>query len=460
MTTGTFAAQVFDRQLAEQCLAAQQSLKPEEWLRVQEAAMKLKITHASLPFLFLCAREGEAYAQTFSELRRAGQNYRHLYALLHAIYLPAFGSGRTDSNVEVELAGVSSNADDWAACRILPSAGRIAPMERILGAAGMRAARPDPAYEADAGAGQQRLAYDIRGRRMPAALREAFGGDPRGGRVFCLRSLQSDESGLFFDVDHSSYGSVVDTCDCLTDEAFVFAGIAANHPGSMTAQEALARMPWRAALHRKANGDPRRVLLEPGTRAAGIGVACVTAFLNGSRVSAVRAMRSAATGVLPEIWHVVPAGMCSCFDPGDARVDESTLPLILHKEFLEEIFCDEAAERMQVGSQVARYVSAEIGHRLYPGDPHRDLTRTVLTGLAIDFTNLRTEICLLAYIRNPEVVRSLRQMRPNWEHTELNPETSLSGAIGRGFHPPQWVQSGGVAWQLAIDYLLRNFALA
>jgi hypothetical protein len=112
-------------------------------------------------------------------------------------------------------------------------------------------------------------------------------------------------------------------------------------------------------------------------------------------------------------------------------------------------------------------VEAGIAKKLYIADEGRKQVTIAQTGLAIDLTNLRPEICVINEVRNPLVTDELRaRMEANWEnlmieHGDERPDTSFGAAasegqlIRRSFEPKDWVQTGAVAWLRGMEWLQR-----
>jgi hypothetical protein len=380
-----------------------------------------------------------------------------LYELLGRIYEPAFGS-------DIEVSGGSlrlARSDRFAACHVELPAGMKFVLSGVLGAPGPRS--PVEAVNLI----EHRRVYDIQGPFVPKKVTE-FYGSIRGGEVFAMKSVGLVDGHLELDLATANYGQVVDTCDCLTTEAYILASLMSEEElRNCEVAEALDCLPWRRDLHER-EGGLANALLRPRSRAAGLGMACLTVFdvqESPPQVRAIWVKRGSNVAVLTDIYHVVPAGMVACLEPG--HLDADDLLMIVHKEYLEELFNDQEAEEQRTRAAIKHHVEAGIAKKLYIADEGRKQVTIAQTGLAIDLTNLRPEICVINEVRNPLVTDELRaRMEANWEnlmieHGDERPDTSFDAAasegqlIRRSFEPKDWVQTGAVAWLRGMEWLQR-----
>lgn len=411
-----------------------------------------KIQKGGLDILLQLVLDDRSLEGEYKNQLALGRANSGLYHLLARIYQPAFDQFHPVAGGEVKL----SRADDFAACVIgLPPGARFS-HAHVLGQAGKRDAVSDKPLI------KHTRPYDIQGPKVPKYVTE-FYGDIRGGDVLAMRGLGIQGGNLVLDAVTANYGQVVDTCDCLTTEAYLLASLMeVGELEKCTIDEALECLPWRRHLHIQEGGIVP-ALLRPRHRAAGLGMACLTVLAPGSvqtppcEVRAVWVKRGANVAVLSDIFHVVPAGMVACMETGN--VEPRDMLTLMYKEFLEELFDDKDAEMLRGRSDIESHVTNNIKDRLYPNDPDGRLVTIAQTGLAVDLTNLRLEICMLNLISNPAVTTDL--MQHNWENLKIEtglerPDAPREDRTTRSFAPSDWVQSGACAWLLGMKWLEQS----
>lgn len=392
--------------------------------------------------------------KSYKALADTGRASPHLYDMLVRIYAPAYGR-------EFEIGGGArvtlQSSAPFAACHAeLPGDLRF-DYEHVFGPPGPRAAVNDEPLC------KHPLPYDIQGPKVPKRITEHYG-SIRGGEVFAMQHLQAVDGRLELAVRSANYGQVVDTCDALTTEAYLLAGLMGDLLAELSAAEALQLLPWRKQLHDAEGGDLLNVLLAPKCRAAGLGMACLTLFddhvSNDGTVTAkaLYVRRPSNVAVLGDIYHVVPAGMCACFDEKDIHLQATDMITLLYKEFLEELFDDNKSETMRGRALIQQHVMDNIAPRLYIDDPDHRGVELRQTGLTFDLSNLRPEISVINRITNPRVSKYLvEHMKPNWEAVKIESGMISLATTVKAFEPKNWVQSGAVTFRHGVNWLARNY---
>lgn len=211
----------------------------------------------------------------------------------------------------------------------------------------------------------------------------------RDGWNICFSELARTDAGLTLTARLAPYGLILDSCDCLIDEAFA-------DPGA-------SEWPLRDSIDLAA-GNP---LIRGFGRAAGVGIAAVMVCIyqdpDGTRrLDALVGRRSKSVGTYPETWHVVPAGMFNWrFGPTDPNGRESR-PWGSYEadDLLRSVLTEYAEETHDY-----RALETNRDRRVLESvDVVQELVRVArieVTGIAIDLANLRPEVCVLMFIEDP-----------------------------------------------------------
>ncbi len=211
----------------------------------------------------------------------------------------------------------------------------------------------------------------------------------RDGWNICFSEVARTDQGLTLTARLAPYGLILDSCDCLIDEAFA-------DPGA-------GEWPLRDSIDLAA-GNP---LTRGFGRAAGVGIAAVMVCIDQDpdgtlRLDALVGRRSKSVGTYPETWHVVPAGMFNWrFGPTDPNGRESR-PWGSYEadDLLRSVLTEYAEETHDY-----RALETNRDRRVLESvDVVQELVRVArieVTGIAIDLANLRPEVCVLVFIEDP-----------------------------------------------------------
>ena len=258
------------------------------------------------------------------------------------------------------------------------------------------------------------------------------------------------------------YGNIMDSCDILIPELYLYFALkgGTNHP-----TEILRCLPWRQEIHR-AHEDSVSILTQPKTRAVGIGVSCLTVFNNEGKFVAVIGKRTTQVGTYREVHHVIPAGMTNVDMEGEGAEtlisDEGNLNirLLVEKEFLEEVFSESWASRLDVSpGKWPSLVREKCEKHLY-GERGRYRTEVCLSGIAFDLLTYRPEICVLILIRNPEWWKDHRRfgeanlswkLSYEWNEKVRTVDISDAKASSKVMSPENSVVAGVAAYHLGLD---------
>lgn len=276
-------------------------------------------------------------------------------------------------------------------------------------------------------------------RSRQSSLRSALGDET--GNNYYLRRLRIESPGvsrsIAIDVGVATYGQIVRSCDSLINEFALQAYLARGLVSWMRTATYLSCLPWRERTHRRSVqlGD---LFLEPGDRAAGIGVSVAT-LLTADQTVVALGMRSAEVGTYPACLHVIPAGMCNTHGTESTGGQRRTavpswyLTTAMKSEFLEEWYDDQKLEQGRVVNW-RDYVQKSWQR-------HCGRAAVKLTGLAFDLLNLRPEVCA-------EVTIQKYGGELCWEYIAGQPheEFSLDAIATLGAH--RLVQSGAAAVSL------------
>ncbi|MFN0146547.1 MAG: hypothetical protein ACKVT1_08560 [Dehalococcoidia bacterium] len=209
------------------------------------------------------------------------------------------------------------------------------------------------------------------------------------GWNLCMTSLKRDGDGhLVIGARLAEYGLILDSCDALIDETFL--------------GDTDAAWPLRDAL--EAHENPFDSGLH---RAAGIGIAAVVTVVerepNGSHVlSALVGRRSKEVGTYQDTWHVAPAGMFN-YRFGSRRPHRD--PLVRHGAYdsgdtLRSVLTEYAEETRNI-AKLEDNTNREYLEGLEVVRDLVDVAQIEFTGIALDLANLRPEICVLIYVKDP-----------------------------------------------------------
>lgn len=245
----------------------------------------------------------------------------------------------------------------------------------------------------------------------------------RSGLNYCLSGVALEDRQLRLEVQTAEYGTIMDSCDSLIDEALLFGFLA--HDLDLSAESALKKLPWRRRFLEAADRDLKKMLCAPTRRAAGLGISCFTSFtslarddrddleslatalrgecpLNEDEVMVIRALntrRSDRIGTYPDMLHVVPAGMFGCFQDS-GNYEQGDLTRLLVKEMFEEVFNVKEAQDY-LGYDRANFDAAAKAFFLGASVPSNDRPKVVFTGLCFDLLNLRPELCFHWHMPSP-----------------------------------------------------------
>ncbi len=245
----------------------------------------------------------------------------------------------------------------------------------------------------------------------PGATNAKADKSTRDGWNLCFRELARTDQGLTLSARLAPYGLILDSCDCLIDEAF-------GDPGA-------GEWPLRDRIDAAA----RNPLLRGDGRAAGIGIAavmvCVEQYSDGTRrLDALVGRRSTSVGTYPDTWHVVPAGMFNWrFGPKEpngspgrpwgAYEADDVLRAVL-TEYAEETHGHRKLETNRDREKLDAVAAVKELARV---------ARIEVTGIAIDLANLRPEVCVLLFIHEPGWA-ARQPWKLNYEYSEHGQPTA------------------------------------
>lgn len=288
----------------------------------------------------------------------------------------------------------------------------------------------------------------------------------RDGWNICFSEVARTDHGVTLTARLAPYGLILDSCDCLIDEAFA-------DPGA-------GEWPLRDRIDLAA-GNP---LIRGFGRAAGVGIAavmvCVDQEPDGTRrLDALVGRRSKSVGTYPETWHVVPAGMFNWrFGPTDPNGRESR-PWGSYEadDLLRSVLTEYAEETHDY-----RALETNRDRRVLESvDVVQELVRVArieVTGIAIDLANLRPEVCVLLLVEDPGWA-ARQPWKLNYEYTghgqptareakEQNAEFTvitvavegeeLNASARRRLDPEETVAAGAAAFWLGVRRARQLFS--
>ena len=133
--------------------------------------------------------------------------------------------------------------------------------------------------------------------------------DIESGNNYCLQSVNVDRGRLSISIQRATYGQILRTSDCLIEEIGLFYGLAEGL--KFKSEHVLWLLPWRRRV--MAVDEKWRLFAQPRSRAAGLGMAALTAYQSQNRkFEALLGFRSNAVATYTNKWHVVP-GWCPAF---------------------------------------------------------------------------------------------------------------------------------------------------
>jgi len=212
---------------------------------------------------------------------------------------------------------------------------------------------------------------------------------------FTLKHLLLGES-LQIECEMGSYLRALDTCDELAWEIYT------QHEKLLGSSEANFRefdsqLSLRARLHSEVS-DP---VCDGRRRSAAIAISTLLAFYDENELHLLLKRRGTeSVAVHVGMAHVVPSFM---FQPATSKLDsEFSVKHNLFREYLEELFNRPEPEERE-GDWQYFYRDHRLEYLLEILNNGR--AQIYLTGLAVNLLNLRPEICLLLYIRDPDWYR-------------------------------------------------------
>lgn len=288
----------------------------------------------------------------------------------------------------------------------------------------------------------------------------------RDGWNICFSEVARADQGLTLTARLAPYGLILDSCDCLIDEAFA-------DPGA-------GEWPLRDSIDLAA-GNP---LTRGFGRAAGVGIAAVMVCIDQDpdgtrRLDALVGRRSKSVGTYPDTWHVVPAGMFNWrFGPTDPNGRESR-PWGSYEadDLLRSVLTEYAEETHDY-----RALETNRDRRVLESvDVVQELVRVArieVTGIAIDLANLRPEVCVLVFIEDPGWA-ARQPWKLNYEYTGHGQPTAreakeqsaeftvitvavegeeLNASALRRLDPEETVAAGAAAFWLGVRRARQLFA--
>jgi hypothetical protein len=269
-----------------------------------------------------------------------------------------------------------------------------------------------------------------------------------------IRVERGDQPRLCLEVAVVEYGAISRTCEALVNEFALFAflttpgrghGDATTQSEAMEPSTVLGCMPLRHHVHRLAENQAD-IFLRPIQRAAGLGLAVVTAVVEDDGVRyAFFAERSSQVGTYPKTMHVIPAGNCNAHGtyrdgPNQlAAVPSWYLRTKMRCEFLEEWYKREDLEASNMPDW-RPFVNKAWAEMIVESES------ILLTGLAFDLLNLRPEVCATVVI-DLDKCRPMPGINDEWTWGEPPRKWPLAD-VGRAV-PTDFVQSAAAALLLA-----------
>lgn len=255
----------------------------------------------------------------FADMKKGMENAR-AYAWLREIYTPLieeansslaeWGWPRRLEFVDLPRSAPASPHSEYASV-ILRTSG-LATLTSLLG--NFRRDPPDTRNAERRAENRQRL------MRRWRQLHHKDGREDEKGDNYCLAQVRIDDKPgpprLLLDVSVATYGQIGRTCEALVNEFALFSFLTrdqrpTHHDRSrstafMRSSTMLRCMPWRKKAHDSASSSAA-LFLQPDKRAAGLGVAVVTAVVtaDGERNVFVDE-RSGKVGTYPNVLHIVP----------------------------------------------------------------------------------------------------------------------------------------------------------
>lgn len=329
--------------------------------------------------------------------------------------------------------------------------------------------------------------------RGPTSAETTFRGDFEGYNV-CLREAKIGERSvqLPFDASLQQYGYIMDTCDAMMSELYLFGAMRSaarrllyqsrsSESGAESAADFLAFLPLRrrVMLPKESGAKAASGILKPEDRAAAFGVSALVVFreeqFDGStRLLALFVERSSSVGTYKRTRHVVPAGMTNfrppTLDPENRdrglQSEEGYFRVssMIQREFLEELFEHQWTQGTQMkGTTPWVKVAADECKEFMEGEDGKYRTQIYLTGVVVDLLNCRPEVCALILIDDPSWWETF-EIRPvggdykkhiqvNFEgHKDLKYADVLNDAeVKAAFPIDNSVMSGAAAFHLGVS---------
>jgi nucleoside phosphorylase len=244
------------------------------------------------------------------------------------------------------------------------------------------------------------------------AIAHLLGLKPYDRPCFTMKRAHIGES-LKLECEMGSYLRALDTCDELNWEISTQI-TKLNGETQKHFEKFDTRLPFRRRLH-DAVRDP---ICDGSRRSAAIAASVVIACYDENELIILvqrRGYESIAvhTGML----HVIPSFM---FQPATSNLEsEFSIMHNFYREYLEEMFNRPEPER-NVGDW--RYFYSDQRLKYFQSLRDNGKIEIQLTGLAINLLNLRPEVCLLVFIKDPEWYRHHRSHPDRENRFEFNDE--------------------------------------
>jgi hypothetical protein len=228
---------------------------------------------------------------------------------------------------------------------------------------------------------------------------------------FTMKRIRSDGT-INIECELGSYLRALDTCDEFAWELFL------QHDRlSGTTREDFAAfdrlLPFRSRLHSEVL-DP---VCDGSLRSAAVAISTLLAFHDERDIVFLVKRRSTTVAVHAGMVHVLPSFM---FQPATGDLEnEFSVIHNLYREYLEELFNRPELE------------APEGDWQYFYGDPNLTyllrliadgVAQVYLTGVAVNLLNLRPEICLLLYIKDPGWYRHHRRNEIAGQRFQFNDE--------------------------------------
>ena len=367
------------------------------------AVVWLRRYAASFSTVFDRAALSAESAQRLHDDAVLGMRNSYAWDVLARIYFPMLESARAEVGLAAEFHSEHDRSKRPFLCAMLP-AGKD---QGLVGLVGPVVEESQVLPQAATFA-ESRQAY-IRRLRNIDAFKNPLG-DEEGDNL-AVQSLSYSGENISITCGIATYGEIVRTSDALQNEFAVFGFLSSGYPILQRRQrrvgvssqrhridtggglrlrvgDAMSVLPWRKQVHAWSR-SPSDLFFRPVGRASGLGVSVAMVTDDGDGGSAFVAQRASNVGVYPDALHVVPSGMCNAksdLRTGGALVDPEYVKWVMIQELLEECFDMQEMAQTRTFDWIGAVKSALKTRGLEDFDP-------IFTGLALDFLNLRWDIC-------------------------------------------------------------------